>query len=122
MSVHYLRRLRLQSTRLLDATNALSHDFAHLTVDGPDVFDGDIDLPGVSLERDTLTDDDHKALDAKVLTTFSANRKLKEEPHLPSLLFNITHNDKRLNPITEDEAEAFLKDNQMVRTAAKGDI
>src|SRR5271170_3559583 len=105
VSVHYLWYLHFQSTRLLDSTNALSHDFAHLSVDDPDPFLGDIDLPRVQLERDTLTDDDHKALDAKISTTFRSDRRHNEEPNLSSLLFYITHNDKRLKPITEDEAE-----------------
>jgi hypothetical protein len=46
-------------------------------------------------------------LDAKILKTFSAFQKLKEEPDLPSLLSNITL-DKRLVTLEPDEAEELL--------------
>jgi hypothetical protein len=65
-------------------------------------------LNRISLQRDVFTDDDHKTLDAKILNVFSAFRKFNEEPHLPSLLVNITAADKRLVALDPDEAEELL--------------
>jgi len=102
----------------LDSTTALSQDFSHLSVDNPDASIGTIDIPRVSPERDTLSDDDHKALDAKILTTFSANKKINQEPHLPSLLWNIVNDDARLRSLTS-EVEGLLKDNESIKTALR---
>jgi hypothetical protein len=87
---------------------ALWQDFSRLYVDDPDVSIESIDLPRVSAERDMLTDEDHKALDARILTTFNANKQLKQEPDLPSLLWNIANTDKRLKTLTTDEAGELL--------------
>jgi hypothetical protein len=81
-----------------------------LSIDHPNVSLGIRNLPRVSSERDTLTDSHHKLLDATILTTFSANRQIKQQPDLSSLLSNITHYDKRLKPLSSDEAEDLLKD------------
>ena len=94
-----------------DSTNALSHNFTHLSVDDADVF---ADLPRVSSGRDTLTDDDHKALDATILTTFSANLRHNEEPPLPSLFGNIANNDTRLLPLTTDDATTLLQNEPLI--------
>jgi hypothetical protein len=92
--------------------NALSQDFSQLYVDDPDVS---IDLPRVSPKRDMLTDDDQRALDATILTTFNANKQLKQEPDLPSLLWNIANNDKRLKPLTTDEAMKLLREHPPIK-------
>jgi hypothetical protein len=76
-------------------------------------------LPRVSSERDTLTDSDHKALDATILTTFSANRQIKQEPDPSSLLSNITHYDKRLKPLSSDEAKNLLQNRPLINTMLK---
>jgi len=80
---------------------------------------GDIDLPRIPSDRDTLTHDAHKAFDETILTTFSANRRHNEEPPLPSLLSNITNNDKRLRPLTIDEAKNLLENDRPVETILK---
>jgi hypothetical protein len=103
-----------QSPLSLDSTNVLSEDFSRLFMDDTNVSHGDIDLPHVSPDRDTLTDDDHKALDAPILTAFSSNRQHNEEPDLPSLLGNITHNDKRLTPLTTEEATKILAGDSLI--------
>jgi hypothetical protein len=87
-----------------------------LSVDDPDVS---IDLPRISPERDTLTGDDHKALDAKILMTFSFNWEHNKEPPFPSLLFNIVNDDKRLQSLTFDEANNLLEHNEQVKTALR---
>jgi hypothetical protein len=43
--------------------------------------------------------------------------QFKQEPDLSSLLFNITHYDKRLKPLSSDEVEDLLKDDQLMRMA-----
>jgi hypothetical protein len=53
-----------QSPLSLDSTNVLSEDFSRLFMDDTSVSIANIDLLRVSPERDTLTDDDHNALDA----------------------------------------------------------
>jgi hypothetical protein len=104
---------------LLDSTNVLSDDFSHLSVDDPDVSIANVDLPRISSERDTLADDDHKALDATILKTYSANRQLHQEPNLSSLLGTITNNDKRLTSLTADESEELLCDAPSVKTVLR---
>jgi hypothetical protein len=104
-----------QSPLSLDSTNVLSEDFSRLFMDDTNVSLGDIDLPRVSPDRDTLTDDDHKALDAPILRTFSSNRQHNEEPNLPSLVWNITHNDKRLIPLTIEEATKILEGDSSIQ-------
>jgi hypothetical protein len=93
---------------LLDLTNVLSKDFSHLSVDDADVSISNVDLPRISSERGTVTDDDHMAFDATMLRTYSANRQINEEPNLSSLLGTLTNNDKRLTSLTADESEALL--------------
>jgi len=80
-----------------------------LTVDDPEISIENINVPGVSPERDTIPDDDHKALDAAILMTFSSDRQLNKEPHLPLLLWNIANHDRRLTPLTMDEARNLIK-------------
>jgi hypothetical protein len=90
-----------------------------LSVDDPHVSIGNTDLPRVSPERDTLTDDDHKALDTKILEIFSANRKFNEEPKLPALLSIITIGDKRIKTLTPDEAEELLGHEPSIKTVLR---
>ena len=88
----------------------LYHDFSHLSV-------GDLhassepsttpELERISLERDVLTDEDHRPLDAEIVNAFSAFRKHNEEPDLSELLSRITM-DKRLTWLKKDEAEELL--------------
>ncbi|KAF8219419.1 hypothetical protein L208DRAFT_1418246 [Tricholoma matsutake] len=73
----------------MDAMSSLSEGFSHLS-------------------HDLSTDDDHRALDVAIMKTFSANRKINEEPNLASLLSNITAGDKRLISLLWDEAEDLL--------------
>jgi hypothetical protein len=63
-----------------------------------------------------LTDDDHKALDATILTTFSSNRRHNEEPELPSLFFYISNADKSLKPFTQKEGEDLLQSQPLIKT------
>jgi hypothetical protein len=99
----------------MDPTSSLSEDFAHLSVgdlnsshDG--IFRDDTStLPRVSRDRDRFIDEDHKPLDANLMKAFSAFRRHNEEPDLPSLLCNITVGDKRLDPLSPNEAEELLR-------------
>jgi hypothetical protein len=104
---------------LPDATIALSQDFSHLSIDELDVSMKDINLPRVSSDRGTLTDEDHKKLDAQILATFRSDMKLNEEPSLPLLLSIIANGDKRLKSLTFDEAEELLKNNELISKALK---
>ena len=99
------------------SSNDLSQGLSNLSIDDPNVSLGIRNLPRVSSERDTLTDSHHKLLDATILTTFSANRQIKQEPDLSSLLSNITHYDKRLKALSSDEAEDLLKDDKLIQVA-----
>jgi hypothetical protein len=101
-----------RSPILLDV---MSQDFSHLSIDDRDASIANVDLPRISPERDTYTDDEHKALDATILTMWSANRQIKNEPHLPSLLSNITNNDKRLTSVTPEEATKILDDDSRIK-------
>ncbi|KAF8226374.1 hypothetical protein L208DRAFT_1407107 [Tricholoma matsutake] len=98
----------------MDPTSSLSEGFSHLAVGDLKtpreaiVRDANRTLTQVSRERDLWTEDDHKALDAVIMKTFSANRKINEEPDLASLLSNITGGDKRLIYLRPDEAEDLL--------------
>ncbi|KAF8219941.1 hypothetical protein L208DRAFT_1417425 [Tricholoma matsutake] len=90
----------------MDPTSSLSEGFSHLSV-------GDLQMLHEAIFQDanrTLprTEDDHKALDAVIMRTFSANRKINEEPNLASLLSIITGRDKRLIYLRPDEAEDLL--------------
>jgi hypothetical protein len=102
----------------------VSDDFSHLSVGDPHVpsnvtFPNSASVPQrVSPERDTSTDDDHKALDAKILKGFSAFRRLNEEPDLPSLLANITL-DKRLTTLTTDDAEELLNNEPSIEAVLR---
>jgi hypothetical protein len=104
---------------LIDSTNVLSKDFSHLSVNDPDVSLAIVDLPRVSSERDTLTDDDHKTLDATILTTFSSDKRHNEEPKLPALLSNIANDDKRLKNLTTDEARELLVREPSIKTVLR---
>jgi hypothetical protein len=64
-------------------------------------------LPLVSPERDKLTDDDHKSLDASILEDLSANVKHDEMPKLSWLLVVISSD--MLKPLRRGEAEELLK-------------
>jgi hypothetical protein len=90
-----------------------------LSIDDPDVSIAIRNIPRVSSQRDTLTDGDHKKLDATILTTFQSDRKHSEQPHLPSLLSNITHDDTRLKPLSSDEAKKLLQDQPLINTMLK---
>ncbi|KIM73021.1 hypothetical protein PILCRDRAFT_734751 [Piloderma croceum F 1598] len=89
---------------------SISNDFSHLSV-------GDLHassepsttavLARISVKRDDFTDEDHRPLDAKIMSAFSAFRKLNEEPDLSELLSRIT-TDKRLTWLKPDEAEELL--------------
>lgn len=88
-----------------------------MSIDDPNVSLGIRNLPRVSSERDTLTDSHHKLLDATILTTFSANRQIKQQPDLSSLLWIITNNDKRLKPLSSGEVDDLLKDDELIQVA-----
>ena len=103
----------------LDSTNTLSRVFSHLSVNDPDLSIENVDLVRVSSERDTYTEDDHKALDDAILTTFDANRVLNKEPHLHSLLSNITNNDIRLLPLTAEDAKKILENEPLMKVILK---
>jgi hypothetical protein len=92
--------------------DSISNDFSHLSVNVGDLQTSSEPsttpaLNRISLERDTFTDDDHKLLDKKIENSFSAFRKLNEEPDLSDLLSRVTM-DKRLTTLTTDEAEELL--------------
>jgi hypothetical protein len=97
----------------MDSTNTLSEDFSHLSVGDPRVSAQPLSpnirtLARISLERDSFTDNDHKALDVQISKTFSIYQRLGEEPDFPSLLFTITAGDKRLVTLTSPEAKELL--------------
>jgi len=90
--------------------DSISNDFSHLSVGDLHASSEPSTPPAlnhISLERDTFTDDDHKLLDEKIENSFSAFRKLNEEPDLSDLLSRVTM-DKRLTTLTTDEAEELL--------------
>jgi hypothetical protein len=92
--------------------DSISNDFSHLSVRDLHASSEPITAPALNripLQRDTLTDHDHKVLNEKIMKAFSAFRKLNEEPHLPSLLSNLTVDDRRLVTLRTDEAEDLLK-------------
>jgi len=99
----------------MDPTSSLPEDFAHLSVgdlnsphDG--IFRDDTStLIRVSRDRDLFIDDDHKPLDTNLMKVFSAFWRHNEEPDLPSLLCNITVGDKRLVPLSPNEAKELLR-------------
>ncbi len=96
----------------MDPTGSLSKGFADLSVGDQNPPREPIfripSLAQVSRERDRFIDDDHKALDAKLMKTFSAFRNHNEDPDLSSLLSIITLGDKRLVTLAEEEAEELL--------------
>jgi len=103
----------------MDPTSSLSEGFSHLSVGDLNPPHGSVfrgALTRVSPERDLFTDDDHKRLDAKLMKTFSAFRKLNEEPELTALISNTTLGDKRLVTLTEEEAEELLTHEPSIRT------
>ena len=80
----------------------------------------DVNLPLVSPERDTRTDDNHKALDATILKAFHVYRQLNTaEPDSPSLFFNISNADKSLKSLTPEEAEDLLQSQPLIKTVLK---
>jgi len=86
----------------MDPTNSLSEDFADLSV-------RDQNEPTVvSTERDRSTEDDHKSLDAELMTGFSLYRKFNQEPDWPTLLSSIALGDKQLVTLTRRDAEGLL--------------
>ncbi|KAF8218993.1 hypothetical protein L208DRAFT_1523899 [Tricholoma matsutake] len=99
----------------MDPTSSLSEGFSHLSVGNLNTLheaifrDANQTLTQVSCERNLWTDDDHKALNAVIMKTFSTNRMLNLEPNLASLLSNITVGDKRLMTLLSDKAEDLLK-------------
>jgi hypothetical protein len=99
-----------RSPILLDV---MSQDFSHLSIDDRDASIANVDLPRISPERDTYTDDEHKALDEMILTTFSSDRQLAKEPNLPSLLSNIA---KNLTPL---QAARLLVDAPSIATVLR---
>ncbi|KAF8232151.1 hypothetical protein L208DRAFT_1397930, partial [Tricholoma matsutake] len=110
----------------MDPTSSLSEGFSHLSVGDLQtpheaIFrDANQTLPRVSRERDLWTEDDHKALDAAIMKTFSANRKINEEPDLASLLSIITGGDKRLIYLRPDEAEDLLTRQSSINEQSSG--
>jgi hypothetical protein len=61
-------------------------------------------LTRVSLERDALTEENHKALDADLMDTFSLFRSLDKEPSLAPLLSTVTLGDKRLVTLAPNDS------------------
>jgi len=90
-----------------------------MSADNQDMSIGNINLPHIPLECDTLTDDDHKALDTKILEIFSLNRKHNNEPKLPALLSNIANEDKRMKTLTMDKAEELLSHEPSIKMVLK---
>jgi hypothetical protein len=86
-----------------------SQGISHLSFDNPDMSIKNADLPCIPSPCDILTDDTRETPDNVILTTFSANRRLNEEPGSPSLLSNIANNDKRIWPLTTDDARNVLE-------------
>ena len=78
-----------------------------------------INLPRVSPERDRLTEEDHKALDADILTTFRTDRQLNREPDLTSLFFTISNADKRLKSFTHNETDDLLQNQPLIKTIVR---
>ena len=98
----------------MDPTKSLSEGFAHLSVGDLNPLreaisrDNTPPLTRVARERDRFTDEDHKPLDAEIMKTFSAFRRLNEEPNLPALLSNITFGDERLVSLSLRETRELL--------------
>jgi hypothetical protein len=91
--------------------DSISNDFSHLSVGDLHASSEPSTPPAlnrISLERDTFTDDDHKLLDEKIENSFSAFRKLNEEPDLPDLLSRVTMDNVRLTMLTPNQAEELL--------------
>jgi hypothetical protein len=88
-------------------------------MDDMNMSSGDIDLPRISPERDTLTNDDHNALDATILATFSSDKRLHEQPKLPALLCNISNEDKRMKTLMTDEAGKLLDCKPLMKTVLR---
>ena len=90
--------------------DSISNDFVHLSVDDLHASSEPSTtamLERISVEHDSFTDEDHRPLDAKIMSAFSAFRKHNEEPDLSELLSQITI-DKRLTWLKPDEAEELL--------------
>jgi hypothetical protein len=103
-------------------STTLSDRFTHLSFDdsiAPHDPGTGTPLGRISIDRDTLTVDDHKELDNGTLNTFRSERKHNEEPDWPALLVNITAEDKRLITLTSKEAAACLDRNPGVLEVVK---
>ena len=101
--------------------DSISNDFSHLSVGDLHALSESSTYPEleiVSVERDGFTDDDHRPLDAKIISAFSAFRKLNEEPDLSELLSRITI-DKRLKWLKPDEAEELLDREPSIETVLR---
>ncbi|SRR6266508_1534328 len=98
----------------MDPTKSLSEGFAHLSVGDLNPLHEAISrgttpsLTRVARERDRFIDEDHKPLDAEIMETFSAFRRLNEEPGLPALLSFITIGDERLVSLSPRETGELL--------------
>jgi hypothetical protein len=91
--------------------DSISNDFSHLSVGDLHASSEPSTPPAlnrISLERDTFTDDDHKLLDEKIDNSFSAFRKLNEEPDLSDLLSRVTMDNERLTMLTPNQADELL--------------
>jgi hypothetical protein len=95
-------------------STTLSDQFSHLSFGDSntphDLVAGPL-LWRISIDRDTLTDDDHKKLDKGTLKVFKFLRELNKEPDWPGLLANITAEDERLVTLISTKAEACLDRN-----------
>lgn len=95
----------------MDPTQTLPEGFARLSVNPQHEAisqDTTPSLNRVAPERDRFTDEDHKPPDAEIMETFSAFRKINEEPGLPALLSVITNVDERLVSLSPRETGGLL--------------
>jgi hypothetical protein len=61
------------------------------------------------IQSPDLPDEAHQALDKVVLKIFKLYTKHNEVPDWDALLFSIVNNDKRLSPLSVEEAAELLK-------------
>jgi hypothetical protein len=93
---------------IMSTDDPLLDELAHLSLDDPTCT-----LRRVSILRDFFTDEDHKALDEKILKIFEVNVKYNIEPSWPGILCFITGGtDERLISIRFDHGEELLKSHQ----------
>ena len=91
----------------MDPTSSLSKNFADLSVHDQSKNPLD-ELSRVSDEHDRFTDKDHELLDAPIQELFGIYRTSNVNPGWPGLLVFITAGDKRLLPLTPQEAAELL--------------